>query len=199
MTIGFENEEYTVREDQSFIEVCVSLLGQIERNVTADISLAVGGSASPSQDFQFSPITVNFNETSGSRMCAFINQLQDDAIEPVESIFLNLMLSMENETGIMLNISRAEIVIEDSSFTTLDLLNSTSDIIEGEAALLCVRNNVTLERTVPVEVVFEGDLGGEDYEYCFSGFHLGLWHRGVLTSRTVCPLVFPSERVALPQ
>ena len=162
MTLGFENERYSIDEEQSNIEVCVFLHGQIERNVTADIFLGVGGSASLDVDFQFSPTTIHFNETSSPRMCVLIEALQDDIIEDTENFFLDLMLlNMDNETRIILNVSRAEISIGDSTRTTLTFLNSTSEVSEGDIALLCVRNTVILDRAIQVQVIFTEDVGGE--------------------------------------
>ena len=119
VTIGFEQEMYSAREDQGSQEVCALIInGELARDVV--LSLLTGdGSAEEPDDYTAISTLITFNP-SRSRECVIINIVENDILESEEDFEVTL-IPMDNEDFVTLSPDVAIVTISDN---------------DGESALL---------------------------------------------------------------
>ena len=110
VTIGFEMEKYSAREDQGFVEVCARVRGGIlQRRVSVLLSTRAGDASSP-EDYANTSIFLSFNENN-ERDCANISITNDMTLEGVEAF--EVVLSVSIDSRVTLSPQRAEVSITD--------------------------------------------------------------------------------------
>ena len=133
VTIGFDTEAYSVREDAGSVNVTVSVLNAtLARNVVVTFSTESGGTAtgkfnehsfcslmktyslstnSAGTDYNDTTVTLTFDATFSTQMMT-VPILDDNVVEDTE--FINLTLTSV-DSAVMLNPGMARINIEDIS------------------------------------------------------------------------------------
>ena len=118
VTIGFEMEVYSTREDQGSVEVCALIReGALARGVIVSL-LTQDDSAEASDDYTALSVMLSFDENT-AKQCVDISLTNDEILENVEQ-FVTLL---ESEDGVPVNLSpeRAIVMIIDDDgqcFTT---------------------------------------------------------------------------------
>lgn len=158
MLLEFQQSQYTTREDQLTVEVCVTLSGPIAFNITANIIESSGGSAERKNDYQFSNATLTFIPGRDRILCQSINITADEVFERYEDFFLILFLD-NIFPNVILGNSETTVVIEDSTQLIITLLTVNEQTVEGESASLCFSNNVILEQDVTVQINLDSPQG----------------------------------------
>ena len=110
VTIGFEMEVYSTREDQGSVQVCALIReGALDRDVTV-LLITREDSAQESEDFIALSYTVTFDESTAIQ-CVNISLTNDDSLENIEQ-FLTL-LEAEDNVPVILSPERAVVRIMD--------------------------------------------------------------------------------------
>lgn len=150
---------YRVKESQTALEICVIMNGILGPNktATASISQGDGETAESNTDFIFIPETIQYSPGTSARNCRNISILMDDSIENDESFHLTLSSNTER---VIVSVDRAEVIIEDSTQTSITFLNSTQTIVEGGSVSFCFMNARNLERDVVIQINVNS-TGGE--------------------------------------
>ena len=110
ITIGFEMEKYSAREDQESVEVCARVReGILQRRVSVLFSTKAGDASSP-EDYANTSILLSF-DGNNERDCVNISITNDMTLEGVE--VFEVILNALNEPRVILSPQRAEVSITD--------------------------------------------------------------------------------------
>jgi len=110
VSIGFEMERYTAREDQGAVEVCALVTkGSLARQV-AIVLMTLDGSAENPEDYSNTSVTLFF-DGSNTVECVNISLKNDEVLEGLE--MFNVILDSGDEEMVSLSPNMAVIMIID--------------------------------------------------------------------------------------
>ena len=110
VTIGFEMEMYSAREDQGSLEVCAVIMeGGLATQVVVSLTTQDGSAEDP-DDYTSLTAQLSFNENT-DRQCVNISLTNDDILENVEEF--EAILEVGNNVPVNLSPERAVVTITD--------------------------------------------------------------------------------------
>lgn len=120
VTIGFEMEVYTTREDQDSVQVCALIReGALAREVIITV-LTEDDTAQSLEDYTSVSAMLSFNQDS-SVNCLNISLTNDDTLENVEQFVA--LLESEDSVPVVLSPERAVVMIIDDDGEFLNVLH----------------------------------------------------------------------------
>ena len=115
VTIGFEMEQYSVREDQGTVKVCARIMdGSLAREIAISLSTQDGSAKNP-DDYSAMSATLIFNSNNDVQ-CVNISLMDDDILEGMEDF--EVSLDQGEEERVILSPERAVVTIvnDDSEY-----------------------------------------------------------------------------------
>ena len=146
MTVGFEMDHYMVREEELQLEVCVTLLGALERSVDLSLFSSDGTAQSPNDYAQL--MAMVFEPADEQRKCVNISINDDVRVESSETFTLHLS-STDSAVTIDHSYTTIEIIDNDQVMLSLDQISYTVLEDAGEV-LVSILLTGRLERDIEV-------------------------------------------------
>ncbi|XP_064384978.1 uncharacterized protein LOC135333885 isoform X2 [Halichondria panicea] len=137
VSVGFEHSQYSVREEDVSLEVCVTVVGEYQRSIHA-LLCSESGNATGNVDFvEILNQRLSFSANplspplSDGRICLNVTVLPDTLLEADEVFTLSLQSS---DTAVHLTPSTTTIVIlnDQGTLPTLTFTNNTPSVVDNE-------------------------------------------------------------------
>ena len=114
VTVNFAQAMNNVSETQGMVELCVSLTGQLQREIEVSPSTTGQGTATADADYQtISSRILTFGPIGPALMCLNVTVIRDFILEAEENFFVSLS-AIEPAVLSVVPPSTAEVVITDS-------------------------------------------------------------------------------------
>lgn len=107
MTISFQQPTYTIQEG-SLGNICVSLSGQIEREVIVSLRTSDGTAFASDNDYIAVEIVLTFSSAGADLSCTTISVSQDEVLEPSEMFSLALS---STDSAVLIPVSTASVTV----------------------------------------------------------------------------------------
>ena len=159
VTIGIENQRYTVSEGSGRIEVCCIMTNKtLERKVNFTLSTEDGEATSTDPtDFSAVSVELQFNKTT-SKQCVDIPITDDSKVEHPENF---IVVIGSDDLKAIVNVSKVStITITDDDKVTIEFEREQYQGEEGVSIKVCaVLRNATLERLLVTRLQANANIG----------------------------------------
>ena len=156
VSVGFDQSVYTVSEEEEEKSVCVSLGGEVEREVTVGLTTSDASALSPS-DFTQTNINITFQPRAPSILCAPI-PIENDEILESEEYFSVALASLDPAVYTRDATSTATVTVTDDDSVKVSVVSEELMVEEDdELVVTCVELVGVIGRSVSVTLTTAAD------------------------------------------